>query len=338
MLIHCQTILCDVLSHLLLVVFINTSVLQAQALSRNDRAHNHIARLRQAEEIFMTSVPIDGMKRSHVCGDGYRIEGALLKSYPYSRGQTYSPYEDCYMTFQARRSNNLIRIRILTMDINDIHRGINCLDSLRFYKSPYILEKDKLNSVECGQLNESQNFSFISPTGVVTVHFSTDGGNVNGLGFKVVLTSFHYPSHLHPCDSTDDEFLCGNGECISSSLLCDGVPHCLDGSDEGYNHSCSVRSTDSVNHMTPDKYPPLPKYQQWRGILIIAFFLIILFVFILFTIYFLCRRCCCPNEISIQHTANIRSEVNHRKHGARTRVITHNNRNYKHFHDNRNLV
>ncbi|CAF4804108.1 unnamed protein product, partial [Rotaria magnacalcarata] len=30
----------------------------------------------------------------------------------------------------------------------------------------------------------------VSPTGVVTVHFSTDGGNVNGLGFKIILTAF----------------------------------------------------------------------------------------------------------------------------------------------------
>lgn len=49
----------------------------------------------------MTSAAIDGIKRSNVCGDGYRIEGALLKSYPYSTRQTYSPYEDCYMTFKV---------------------------------------------------------------------------------------------------------------------------------------------------------------------------------------------------------------------------------------------
>ncbi len=49
----------------------------------------------------MTSTTIDGIIRSNVCGDGYRIEGALLKSYPYSKRGTYLPYEDCYMTFQV---------------------------------------------------------------------------------------------------------------------------------------------------------------------------------------------------------------------------------------------
>ena len=50
----------------------------------------------------MTSSSIDGIKRSNVCGDGYRIEGALLKSYPYTQQQSYLPYENCYMTFKVR--------------------------------------------------------------------------------------------------------------------------------------------------------------------------------------------------------------------------------------------
>ena len=49
----------------------------------------------------MTSSAIDGIKRSNVCGDGYRIDGAVLKSYPYSKSQSYFPYEDCYMTFKV---------------------------------------------------------------------------------------------------------------------------------------------------------------------------------------------------------------------------------------------
>lgn len=49
----------------------------------------------------MTSSAIDGIKRSNVCGDGYRIDGAVLKSYPYSKSQSYFPYEDCYMAFKV---------------------------------------------------------------------------------------------------------------------------------------------------------------------------------------------------------------------------------------------
>jgi hypothetical protein len=66
----------------------------------------------------------------------------------------------------------------------------------------------------------------------------TDGGNVSGLGFKVVLTAFRYrkfnfilnintniyflANKTHPCESNDDEYLCNSRECISSLLKCDG--------------------------------------------------------------------------------------------------------------------
>ena len=50
---------------------------------------------------IMTSAMISGLQRSNICGEGYRIEGALLKSHPYSKHQVYLPYENCYMTFQV---------------------------------------------------------------------------------------------------------------------------------------------------------------------------------------------------------------------------------------------
>ena len=111
----------------------------------------------------MTSAAIDGIQRSNVCGDGYRIEGALLKSFPYPTENSYSPYEDCSMTFQvdfqqklfssgfffffcfkSRRVNHQIRIRIISMDLNDIHAGAHCFDSLKFYKSPFTNFNEKL--------------------------------------------------------------------------------------------------------------------------------------------------------------------------------------------------
>lgn len=67
---------------------------------------------------IMTSAIVDGIKRSNVCGDGYRIEGAVLKSYPYSAHETYLPYEDCTMTFQVELDcrcelQNADRLRLL---------------------------------------------------------------------------------------------------------------------------------------------------------------------------------------------------------------------------------
>jgi hypothetical protein len=111
----------------------------------------------------MTSAPIDGIKRSNVCGEGYRIEGALLKSYSYPTDDTYLPYENCSMTFQVRSAtiarigstlfdrflktrppHTHIRIHIVNMDLNDIHAGTYCLDSLRFYRTPFSHQEDRL--------------------------------------------------------------------------------------------------------------------------------------------------------------------------------------------------
>jgi hypothetical protein len=201
---------------------------------------------------IMTSAPIDGIKRSNVCGDGYRIEGALVKSYAYAEHRTYLPYEDCSMTFKvvchahvktrdmpcncflsfvkARRATSQMRIRILTLDINDIHAGIDCLDYLRFYRSPYIRRNDRIVYIERIYSTRYARTIVCSCTGyyrmwqsrrdrpfqsyIIDRHCdcsfqvrhhsltkdsmnysrmfssSTDGGNVSGLGFKVVLTAF----------------------------------------------------------------------------------------------------------------------------------------------------
>ncbi|CAF0905439.1 unnamed protein product [Rotaria sordida] len=286
--------------------------------------------MRQPEEYIMTSATIDGIKRSNVCGDGYRIEGAVLKSYPFSKNETYLPYENCFMTFQARQPSNQIRIHIIKLDLNDIYGGTDCLDSLRFYKSVYITREDKLDSVECGQIGEAENFNIISPTGIVTVHFSTDGGNVNGLGFKLILTAFRYQNKIHPCDQNNDEFLCNNGDCISSLLLCDGIAHCLDGSDEIPNLSCISNIEESRNNNNNNKAnhrAMIAKHQQWRGILIIAFLLIIFIVFVLFMAYFICRRCIdspipVPNNNNNNRRRNYRTIVHSPLNGPRNSTTT----------------
>ena len=57
----------------------------------------------------------------------------------------------------------------------------------------------------------------------------------------------------------------------------------------GDAESLSNDNMDLKNRLTASKR------QNWRGVLIAAFLLIILVVFVLFTVYFVCRRCINPN-------------------------------------------
>ena len=103
----------------LLLLFVKISVAQATSSSTfsHESQPNVISRADECTRLnvvcrshhvcfvisldVMTSAAVDGLKRSNVCGDGYRIEGALLKSYPYSKRESYLPYEDCSMTFKV---------------------------------------------------------------------------------------------------------------------------------------------------------------------------------------------------------------------------------------------
>lgn len=56
--------------------------------------------------------------------------------------------------------------------------------------------------------------------------------NVSRLSNLVIIyVSKNYNNwFLAPC--SDDEFQCGDGQCIPRDLVCDRQPHCRDGSDE----------------------------------------------------------------------------------------------------------
>jgi hypothetical protein len=89
------------------------------------------------------------------------------------------------------------------------------------------------------------------------------------------------------------------------------VPHCSDGSDELPHRLCSSRTFHSLLIFDRNKFvieidfedlgkswtsdtttrPVTFRRHQWRGIVITAFVILIFIVFLLFTIYFICRRC-----------------------------------------------
>ncbi|XP_025851483.2 enteropeptidase isoform X2 [Vulpes vulpes] len=70
-----------------------------------------------------------------------------------------------------------------------------------------------------------------STTNRMTVFFITDSQLAKG-GFKANFTTGYYLGIPEPCK--EDDFQCKNGECVPLVNLCDGLPHCKDGSDEAH--------------------------------------------------------------------------------------------------------
>ena len=106
---------------------------------------------------------------------------------------------------------------------------------------------------------------------------------------------------------------------ISANL---GVAHCMDGSDEFVNRTCNLYPVEAATrvNVVSENDSLIIKSHQWRGILIIAFFLLIFVVFALFMIYFFCRRCCDSDQTSTRHTKKHYSTiVNSRRLTARVR-------------------
>ena len=49
-------------------------------------------------------------------------------------------------------------------------------------------------------------------------------------------------AHIGGCE--DDEFTCGNGDCVETIFRCDKVTHCMDNSDE---QSCECKPAKCMN-------------------------------------------------------------------------------------------
>lgn len=94
-------------------------------------------------------------------------------------------------------------------------------------------------------------------TNFVTLKYVTDGWGTDSNGFKLVITAVKDPSEYfksykysichsrfvfivteHSCK----DFRCNLREfCIDTDLVCDGVNHCADGSDEISNTMCQSK-------------------------------------------------------------------------------------------------
>lgn len=130
---------------------------------------------------------------------------------------------ECVMTFQTDTilQRFMLRFERLALDCNDhlyIFDGAHAFGS---YKADLSCRSTR---ADVGTIFTQSNF--------VTLKYVTDKWTQPGNGFKLIITTFKDS----PVGCRD--FLCLNSFCVTKDLICDGVNHCGDNSDETSHAFC----------------------------------------------------------------------------------------------------
>ncbi|XP_026478714.1 uncharacterized protein LOC113385117 [Ctenocephalides felis] len=182
-------------------VLVLNSILWASALAENSKFYH-----------------MQSLCKNHFLQQLYRkIDGAVLLS-------QNERNLDCVITFQTHSvlQRFMLRFDILQLD---------CNDHLYIYDGAHAGGLHKAD-ITCRNTKESVGIIF-PRSNLVTLKYVTDGWGTDSNGFKLVITALKEPKHA--CK----DFRCNTREfCIHKDLVCDGVDHCGDGSDEASNTIC----------------------------------------------------------------------------------------------------
>lgn len=156
--------------------------------------------------------------KNHFLQQLYRkIDGAVL----WSQNERNL---DCIITFQT---HSILQRFMLRFDLLQL----DCNDHLYVYDGAHAVGTYKAD-LSCRNTKQSVGAIF-TRTNFVTLKYVTDGWGTDTNGFKLVITAVKDPKHA--CK----DFTCTLREfCIHPDLLCDGVNHCGDGSDESKGMLC----------------------------------------------------------------------------------------------------
>lgn len=131
---------------------------------------------------------------------------------------------DCEITFQTHSILQRFMLRFDTL-------SLDCNDHLFVYDGGHAAGQPKID-ISCRNTKGSVGV-FFTNTNHITLKYVTDNWGTDSNGFKLVITAVK--DSKHACR----DFTChANGFCIHPELLCDGVNHCSDGSDESVAAKC----------------------------------------------------------------------------------------------------
>lgn len=135
---------------------------------------------------------------------------------------------NCTVTFRTKSAQQHFVIRFEELKLG-------CDDHLKMFDSDLDYGQQSIKDFSCRDSLASA--PLIKTTGsFLTLHYSTDSKAKLGDGFRLVATAV---LDVPRWDCPPDYTLCRNHLCISGSLFCDDVNHCIDNSDEA---SCSSRN------------------------------------------------------------------------------------------------
>ncbi|EDW94186.2 uncharacterized protein LOC6533770 [Drosophila yakuba] len=164
--------------------------------------------------------------KNHFLQQLYRkIDGAVL----WSQNERNL---DCIITFQTHSvlQRFMLRFDMLQLD---------CNDHLLVYDGAHAVATPKID-ISCRNTKNTVN-ALLTRTNFVTLKYVTDGWGTDANGFKLVITSVKDPKH------TCKDFTCATREfCIHPDLLCDGINHCGDNSDESVHNLCQSETSSTV--------------------------------------------------------------------------------------------
>ncbi|XP_011188680.1 uncharacterized protein LOC105216094 [Zeugodacus cucurbitae] len=165
--------------------------------------------------------------KNHFLQQLYRkIDGAVL----WSQNERNL---DCIITFQT---HSILQRFMLRFDMLQL----DCNDHLYVYDGAHAVATPKAD-ISCRNTKQTVS-SILTRTNFVTLKYVTDNWGTDANGFKLVITSVKDPKH------TCNDFTCAAREfCISPDLLCDGINHCGDNSDESVCQSETAATVFGVD-------------------------------------------------------------------------------------------